>query len=88
MLSVFLLKCFKSAMYWDGPRSDGLTCPPAADGEREAELEAGAGDADRERPAAVRQSTAREGSLAEPHVHLPPSSNAVGVHMSPTHAAL
>lgn len=62
--------------------------PPAADGEREAELEAGAGDADRERPAAVRQSTAREGGLAEPHVHLPPSSNAVGVHTSPAHTAL
>lgn len=61
---------------------------PVADGEREAELEAGAGDADRERPAAVRQSTTRKGGLAEPHVHLPPSSNAVGVHTSPTQAAL
>lgn len=71
------------------PRSDGFTCPPpAADGEREAELEAGAGDADRERPAAVRQSTTREGGLAEPHVHLPPSSNTVGVHGTNTRRTL
>lgn len=61
---------------------DDLSCPLAADGEREAELEAGAADADRERPAAVRQPSEGEGRLAEPRLHLPPAGHTVAGHVA------
>lgn len=50
----------------------------AADGEWEAELEAGAGGSDGERPAALRQSTPRRGGLAGSRTRVSTFSNTVG----------
>lgn len=60
------------------------SCPLVADGEREAELEARAADADGEGPAAVRQPAQGEGRLAEPHLHLPPAGHTVAAHVTVT----
>lgn len=61
----------------------------AADRERKAELEAGSGGGDRERPVAVWQSATRQGGLAEPCTHLPTFSHTVSpppyVQTSQTH---
>lgn len=63
-------------IYREGKCHDLFVC--GADGEWEAVLEAGAGGGDREGLAAVRQSTTRQGGLAEPRTHIPTTSHSVG----------